>query len=235
MDWWQSLLKVDIRDWGIEVAIGPVLIGLVFAAFVLRHLGGQSHRSRWKVTEVKFNFGGLADYSLLPDDDVARIAHEAWTELATRKAGIRVDENDVIVEVYDSWYVLFASLRQLAREVPVRVLHNSADGQKLLNTLVDAMNLGLRPHLTTYQATFRDWWAKALEDPALMELTPTERQREYSGYNEIIREMRVVNDGLIDMAESLRRLAHEREVAPAWIRLVRWVRPSFKTKGKEIG
>jgi len=33
---------------------------------------------------VKLGLGGIADCTLMPNDDVTRIAHEAWTEPATR-------------------------------------------------------------------------------------------------------------------------------------------------------
>ena len=60
---------------------------------------------------------------LMPDDEVARIAHQAWAELVTRKAGIQVDDDDVIVEVYDSWYRLCSvHFGCSLQEVPVSAL-----------------------------------------------------------------------------------------------------------------
>ena len=48
----------------------------------------------------------------------------------------------MIVEVYDSWYSLFGTLRQLAKEVPVSALHRSSDAAMLLEMLMAAMNEG---------------------------------------------------------------------------------------------
>jgi hypothetical protein len=74
---------------------------------------------------VKIGLGGVADCKLLPDDDVDPSHMRRGTELAIRKAAIPVDDNDAVADVYDSWYELLRALRQLARQVPVRVLHST--------------------------------------------------------------------------------------------------------------
>ena len=187
--------------WLILILGGVLLIWLVGRLVV----GG----SRWKPQDISLGLKGLK-VRLVPDDEVARIAHQAWTELASRKAGILVEEDDVIVEVYNSWYALFGALRQLVREVPVSALHRSSGAKKLLETLMETMNEGLRPHLTKYQARFRNWWGGEL-DSTLRAMSPQERQREYPGYEVLFADMREVNRNLMDLAEALRKLAHERE------------------------
>ena len=153
---------------------------------------------------------------LVPDNRVATIAHQAWAELASRKAGIRVEDDDVIVEVYDSWYSLFKTLRELAKEVPVSALHRSSDAATLLEMLMAAMNEGLRPHLTEHQARFRSWWETTDQT-----MSPQERQRTYPQYDVLITDMRRVNDNLIELTESLRKLAHDRERTPLYRRFFR--------------
>ncbi len=224
MDSWREILNLSLDSWTIEFHIGPI-IWLALALIVVARVLRPSRASRWKAQEYTFAFGGFTT-RLTPDDEVARIAHQAWTELATRKAGIPVEDNDLIAEVYDSWYQLFGALRKLAQEVPVTSLHDSADAKTLLSTLVAVMNNGLRPHLTEYQARFREWWRRASDtDP---ESSPQDRQRAYPGYDDLIAEMREVNHGLMDLAETLRQLAHEREVESIGVRVVRLVYPRYK-------
>ena len=163
---------------------------------------------------------------LTPDDEVASIAHQAWIELVTRKAGIQVDDDDIVVEVYDSWYSLFRAFRQLAKEVPVSALHKSSDAKELLDSLTAVMNEVLRPHLTKHQAIFRYWWRTTL-DSNYSDLSPQERQREYPEYGELFSEMREVNLSLIILAETLRRLAHERDTESPYVRLIRLIHPRY--------
>ena len=43
-----------------------------------------------------------------------QIAYKLWVELSTRKIGLSIDlDNDVIAEVYDSWYEFFKMTREL--------------------------------------------------------------------------------------------------------------------------
>lgn len=183
----------------------------------------RSRAPRWKAQEVTLGLGGPKT-RLVPDDDVASIAHQAWAELVTRKAGIQVEDDDVIVEVYDSWHTLFGALRVLAKEVPVSTLQKPSDAKTLLDTLMTTMNEGLRPHLTKHHAAFRHWWDRP-SDPATQDMSPQERQRQYPRYQELMSDMRDVNRSLMDTAETLRRLAHERERESLMVRFIRSIRP----------
>lgn len=49
------------------------------------------------------------------------IAYKIWVELSTRKVGLPIDfENDVIVEVYKSWYQFFGITRELIKALPAK-------------------------------------------------------------------------------------------------------------------
>ena len=190
-----------------QLAVVGLLTCFTFLVAVCRFR--RSRAPRWKPQEVTLGFGGLTT-RLIPDDDVAGIAHQAWAELVTRKAGIQVEDDDLIVEVYDSWYTLFSVLRILAKEVPVSTLQKPSDAKTLLDTLMTTMNEGLRPHLSKYHAAFRHWWER-LPNAATQDVSPQERQRQYPKYQELMSDMRDVNRNLLGTAETLRRLAHERE------------------------
>ena len=59
-------------------------------------------------------------------------------------------------------------------------------------------------------------------------MSPQERQRTYPQYEDLMSDMREVNGELMDLAETLRKLAHEREVESLHIRLVRQIYPRYK-------
>tara|TARA_Y100000310_G_C20684535_1_gene818117 strand:- start:3003 stop:3389 length:387 start_codon:yes stop_codon:yes gene_type:complete len=110
-------------------------------------------------TELNITLGGIGSVKIKPSHEVAQIAHKAWSELITRKAGLQFEpENDVVVEVYNSWYQLFSEMRSLIKEIPASHLKRS-ETKKLVNLLVDSLNKGMRPHLTKWQAKFRRWYA----------------------------------------------------------------------------
>ena len=210
-------ITLDVCQLAVVVLLACLLI------LVVVRLVGTDRTARWKVQEVTLGFGG-ATMHLMPDDEVARIAHQAWAELVTRKAGIQVDYDDVIVEVYDSWYRLFGALRMLAKEVTVSALQKRSDAKKLLDTLMVTMNEGLRPHLTKHHATFRHWWERP-SDLASQDMSPQERQRLYPKYEELMSDIRDVNRNLMGLADALRKLAHERERESLIVRFVRSVCP----------
>jgi hypothetical protein len=132
--------------------------------------------------------------------------------LTTRKAAIPFDrEHDVIAEVYDSWYQLFKSLRELEKNVPVRKgMRADSDEAKLVTALSGALNVGLRPHLTMWQARFRRWYEVAVSRAENAYLSPQEIQKQFSEYETLVSDLEKVNKGLMTFAESLRVIAHER-------------------------
>src|SRR5205807_2700637 len=106
--------------------------------------------------------GGIGTVKIRPSYEDIQVAHQAWIELVTRKAALPFEErNDVIAEVYDSWYALFREMRNLTKTIPAERVRGSKDTQALVRLLVDALNHGLRPHLTKWQARFRRWYEQA--------------------------------------------------------------------------
>ena len=208
---WRDVLNVRIRGWGLDVHAGILLLAIV--AFVVVVGTVLSRRGRgWKVTEANSSFGGCGKVSLCPDNDVARVAHAAWVELRTRKAAIPFDHgNDVIAEVYNSWYELFRALRDLTRSLPPESVRDSGDAPVLAHVLIRALNDGLRPHLTKWQARFRRWYEAALKEPGATNLSPQEVQRRYPDYDELVRDMVRTNADMIEFAEELRKIAHDRK------------------------
>ena len=136
----------------------------------------------------------------------SQVAHKAWVELVTRKAALPFEEDhDVIYEVYNSWYALFQEMRNLVKTIPAEKVRDSKDTQELVRLLVDALNKGLRPHLTQWQAKFRHWYEEALKKSSGK--SPQEVQREYPNYRELVDDLIRVNKQLVEYAVVIKRIA----------------------------
>ncbi len=193
------------EDWGVSLTVHPLII---FVAVVL--VSGiylwqrRSVLRDWETVQIDVPFGG-SKVTIKPNHEVLKIAHQAWTELITRKVGLEFDENhDVIVEVYDSWYAVFKEIRTLIKSVPAQKLRESSDAQKLSEVLIDTLNKGLRPHLTQWQARFRRWYAVELAKQP--DLSPQEIQKHFVEYAELVTDLKKVNHQMIQFAEELRKI-----------------------------
>jgi hypothetical protein len=161
------------------------------------------------VTEIAPTFFGTT-WKIVRDGQTAQLAHEAYVELITRKAGQAFDENhDVIVEIYDSWYQLFGEMRRLARKLEADSIARNEDLRRLHDLLVEVLNRGLRPHLTEWQAKFRRWYANEIAEAT--DESPQDIQRRYPKYSELVASLRTANQVLMSLALELRRLSHGQE------------------------
>ena len=151
-----EILKFTYSEWTLS---GSVALWLPIVLFVLAGLYLAISRFNWfrrtrfgifRPSEVRIKVAGF-EVNLRPDYSTLRIAHQVWAELATRKAGMEIDEeHDVIIEVYDSWYSIFGELRGLLRSIPAEELRDSNDAQKLVGLILQVMNGPLRRHLTRW-------------------------------------------------------------------------------------
>jgi hypothetical protein len=97
----------------------------------------------------------------------------------TRKAAQPIDiENDVILEIYDSWYALFGRIRQLISDIPGHMLRTEKSTQELVRIATQTLNDGLRPHLTRWQARFRHWYPAGLPETVPRLCAPDRRHEE---------------------------------------------------------
>ncbi len=114
-----------------------------------------------------------------------KLAYNIWVELKTRKIAIDFDEeNDVIVEIYDSWYVSFKLIREYIKGVGEKRINAS-----LRDISIKIINESMREHLTIYQAKFRKWYEKK-ED---QDISPQEIQKQCPYYNKLIADLKRVN------------------------------------------
>lgn len=135
------------------------------------------------------------------------IANRIYIELTTRKAAIIIDENnDIIEEVYDSWYSLFGIIRDEIKSLPGKYLKDHDPTAALMGLSRKILNEAMRPHLTEYQAKFRKWLAAAKEDPHNKDLTPQELQKKYPDFDNLVASMKEVNLTLINYSQELDKL-----------------------------
>lgn len=201
-------VTLKVAWWSIGVA--AVATGIVISRAVRRSRQG---RERWAPVSATVHLGGIGDVTIQPNDEDIQIAHRAWVELATRKATIMFDEeHDVIVEVYDSWYSLFQHMRDLAASVPASLVRNEKSTALLVRLIVDALNDGMRPHLTRWQARFRHWYDKAIQDPRFADEAPQEIQKQFPQYDELVKDLKQMNRGLQEYATAIRMIAHGESV-----------------------
>lgn len=207
---WKDLLHMKVSDhFGLTIEAGPLIL-LLFLVGLLAFLVYRRRMSPkcadWSVVDAEVALGGIGKVRIRPSHEDVQIAHKAWVELVTRKAGLPFDEDhDVIAEVYDSWYALFKEMRILAKEIPAEKLHNSKDTQELVRLLVDALNLGLRPHLTKWQAKFRHWYKLALKQGEGN--SPQEIQKQYPQYQELVDDLKKVNKQIVEYASVIKQIA----------------------------
>lgn len=143
-----------------------------------------------------------------PNYDDMQIVYKLWIELSTRKIGLPIDfRNDVIVEIYNSWYEFFRITRELVKEIPVSKVRKNESTQTIVRIAVEVLNEGLRPHLTKWQAKFRKWYIEEIEKEENKGLPPQEIQQKYPQYNELINEMKEINKKLIEYRKILKELA----------------------------
>lgn len=167
-------------------------------------------RKSWEPQKIKIKIPFTDnEIEIVPNHEVVKIAHQARIELLTRKAGLPFEEdNDVIVEVYDSWYKLFGEIRALTKAISAHHLTKSTDAQCLSDTLIHLLNSGLRPHLTRWQARFRRWYAAKLAKHP--DKSPQEIQQLYPQYQALVDDLKTVNDELVKFAEELKVIAYGR-------------------------
>ena len=217
----ESLFEIAIDKDNYHLLIDFDILMLIIVAFLLliAFLIFKSIRKKNNLVdnniepvEITLNTGaGNIKYKIIRNYANIEIAHKLYIELITRKAAIKIDEeNDVIVEIYNSWYDLFKITREELKKFSGDLLESNDKSKELIRLATDILNNGLRPHLTKYQARFRKWYEEQLEkDKNKKESdrrTPQEIQKAYYNYDEIMESMKKVNDILIEYKNKLEKI-----------------------------
>jgi hypothetical protein len=194
-------------DWSI-IVLGVIVLGICIFMQRRRCWGVKSD-----LKSVVLKFGGLPEATIEVNRDTQKIAFAAYTELVTRKIALPFDEkHDVITDVYKSWYQMFTTTRELIKQVPAHHIARSHDTRELVQSLIDLLNQGLRPHLTKWQARFRHWYEREINKPESEGLSPQEIQRKFPDYDALITDIKGVNSNFQEYARQLRSLAEARKI-----------------------
>ncbi len=135
--------------------------------------------------------------------EIKRFSNSIYIELITRKAGIQIEENDIIEEIYNSWYKLFCNIRDEMKAIPLIFIKDQSNPESAQGIAIYLLNDVLRPHLTEHQAKFRNWAEKAKQNPEYKNLTPQELQKKYPDYKMLMKSLKETNQKLIVSAMEL--------------------------------
>lgn len=195
------------KDWSVSLHLTPLPIAAVIGVSVILWLVFRWFAAR-RLTDFEIDGAelGFGDHkiSFKPNDTDRQIAYSIWVELSTRKIGLPIDiEDDVIAEVYDSWYAFFGVTRELVKDIPVSKVRGDSTG-KIIELSIEVLNEGLRPHLTKWQARFRHWYEGQMDKK--VDVSPQEMQKKFPDYNALCEELLAVNKRLIAYRKKMNEL-----------------------------
>lgn len=197
----ESFFYIIIRlNWVAIIILGVALIAM------LRFIKNRNIISKKRSIEIQEVTLGIGSNSvtLHYDNKDRTIAYKLWIELNTRKIGLEFDkDNDVITEVYNSWYEYFQVARELIKDLPIEKIECAA---QLIELTTKVLNDGLRPHLTKWQARFRKWYDNAIRESD-SKLAPQEIQKNYPYYNELIIDLIETNKKMMAYKELMYKIA----------------------------
>ncbi len=179
-------------------------VGIVLALIILSRICSLPLRF-WKTFEIDQAELGLGNQKikLSPNVTDQQIAYKIWVELSTRKIGIPIDvTNDVISELYDSWFNFFSVTRELIKDVPVQKFRRN-DTEKIVNLSIEVLNQGIRPHLTLWQARFRRWYENQLRLEENADVYPQDIQKNFPQFLELVHDLLKVNKQLINYRQKM--------------------------------
>ena len=195
-------LQVFIGKWILLLILTGVILYLLYLKFF------SSTKSKvYEIDEAVIGIGNQT-VKIKPNYQDMQITYKLWVELSTRKIGLEIDsDNDVINEIYDSWYEFFKLTRELTKDIPISKIRKDESTKELVRIAIEILNEGIRPHLTKWQARFRKWYNTEIEREENKNLSPQNIQKKYPEYEGLTKEMIEVNHRLIEYRKILRRLA----------------------------
>ena len=203
-----ELITISFEDWS-NLYIHLNLLAIIFVlgiaillSLILRFSIRMFYHRSIFIDEVTLGIGSTS-VKLTYDRTDQAIAYKLWVEMSTRKIGIPFHmEDDVIVEVYNSWYEFFRVSRDLLKSLPESKLATSTE---LISLTERVLNDGLRPHLTHWQARFRKWYDQ--ESDRHPDLSPQTIQRRFSEYSELVEDLVATNQCMIAYKELMKDIA----------------------------
>ncbi len=194
--WYELVLRFN---WLIVLGIITVLVIVPLSIKIYK----KKSKKTIHIDEMKLGLGS-SEIVLKYDYSDRELAYKIWVEMESRKVGLQFDiKNDVIVEVYKSWYDFFGLTRKCIEDLPGKRLDDSSD---LVNLCLKVLNDGMRPHLTEWQAKFKRWYEHEAENNDHT-ITPQEIQRKYPKYSELEASILSANAKLMEFKFYLHQIA----------------------------
>ncbi|WP_085802658.1 hypothetical protein [Roseovarius aestuarii] len=113
-------------------------------------------------------------------------------------------DNDIIEDIYSSWYHFFGITRDLIKSVPISKVRGS-DTLKIVELSLLVLNDSLRPHLTKWQGRYRHWVDNEKKENT--NLSPQELQKLYPNYKEMLEDLLEVNKSIQAYRQTMYNLA----------------------------
>lgn len=200
-----DIIKVFFdENYNLVIQISLWVIAIIAILFLI-YFFYLKNKLRYHLVKVDIKLGNVGVAEFRPNKHDLQIAHKIWTELVTRKAAIPIDkDNDVIEDIYDSWYAMFQKVREFISDIPAELIRNNQSTKEIVRIATQTLNEGLRPHLTKWQARFRTWSEAKKEK--LMEMTPQDFQKEYPEFKDLIEDLMRVNQQLIQYSQELKKI-----------------------------
>lgn len=209
---WDYLVDTSFHDGAFHVIFGPVALlfalALFFGWLAWWYQFSNLRWSNWEPVEANLKIGEIGEVKIAPNYETRQIAYQVWVELSTRKIGLPFDpDNDVIIELYDSWRNAFSEIRSLLKTIRIQHVDRSRETRTLVEVIVKVLNRGLRPHLTRWQARFRNWYQQAEASPENKNIPPQLIQRHFPEYEELTRDLQEVQSGMVEYTAFLWKVA----------------------------
>ncbi len=193
-------LSFQLSMWLVAV-VAVIVIGVLVWKWRMWGIGVK----HYEIDQAEIGTGN-GKLRFKPNITDRQVAYSIWVELSTRKIGLPIDLNhDVIGEIYNSWYEFFGVTRELIKSIPVNKLKNESTRQ-IISLSINVLNVGLRPHLTKWQARFRHWYAAELEKDDNDLIDPQSIQKNFPKYDELKADIEKMNANLMNYRNKLERL-----------------------------
>lgn len=202
-----NIFDIDVESWSIIAikfnwaAVIALLVMILLFVFAIKRISKNINKKSMEFSGVDIGLGDTK-VSLVVNKKDQEIAYKIWVEMSTRNIHDFDEENDVIIEIYNSWYQLFSTTRVLLKDIPVSRIPYSKELIDLVNNM---LNEGLRPHLSKWQAKYRTWHKAHIDN--LDNMTPQEYQRTYPEYQKLLEDLLATNRKMISYKSLMYRIA----------------------------
>ncbi|PUU87344.1 MULTISPECIES: hypothetical protein [Halanaerobium] len=168
---------------------------ILLIGFIIKYLySKKSLGGKYEIDKAVIGIG-QGQIEVKPNNRDYQIAYQLWIEISTRQLGQPIDfDNDIIEEIYDSWYDFFGITRVLIKEIPVSCYQKYKSTKEIVEISFQVLNQILRPHLTKWQAKYRKWLNENKEKYS--NKSPQEIQKKFPEYDELIKDLRETNNKL---------------------------------------